>query len=298
MIPSPVRPIGDLRFEERHGGFWFRHTFSMRRHHRPAYLAPARHPPTQKQQQQQYQHLSQSHHAIINGGGSGHDVHIPLLVEIPQKNGGDGTTATTAEVMSPPSSVGSATSFHSQLMIPPSPPPSIHHYYQGLPPPSLRNRRIKQQQQNRRRRRRSPFRIRNIVWKQCLRLYHLVLDVLLLVFVCIMGLFFDVEVQVVKQDRRRLQRRGRGSGRVVIQTRDHHHQNDKGDADYYDGNNEDDGYPHPHQDTYNASSSSLYRATSLLHTPPRSPTTHPSGDEWYNNNLNPTHGVGGGGNIV
>jgi hypothetical protein len=169
------------------------------RRHRPAYLAPAR------IQQSQSQH----HH--ISDGGSGHDLNIPLLVEIPRQS--------TTAVVSPPSSVGSEASFH-----PPSPPRT---------PPRIRRR---------------PFRRRLL--KLCLRLYHFLLDVLLLLFVCIMGLFFDVEVQVVKQDRRRA--RGRGSGRVVIQTRDHQEERDP-----------------------------YYRSTNLLQSPPRSPSSRRVQEYWY-----------------
>lgn len=168
--------------------------FCMRRH-RPAYLAPSR----------THQESSSQHHQL--DGASGHDLNIPLLVEIPRQS--------TPDVVSPPSSVGSEASFH-----PPSP------------------------------RRARPF--RRSVAKQCFRLYHFLLDLLLLIFVCIMGLFLDVEVQVVKQDRRRARARGRGSGRVVIQTRDHDE----------------------HRDQY-------YQASNLLRSPPRSPGSSLGRDYWY-----------------
>jgi hypothetical protein len=106
------------------------------------------------------------------------DLSIPLLVEVPQ-------TPTT--VVSPPSSVGSELSHASST---PPPPPQRH---------SSRS-----------------FRYR--FCKALSSLYYVVMDFLLLVFVCLMGLFFDVEVQVVKLDRRRARARGR-SGRIVIQTR-------------------------------------------------------------------------------
>jgi len=49
-------------------------------------------------------------------------------------------------------------------------------------------------------------------------IYHWLVDLLLLVVVCFMGCFFyDVEVKVVKSDRRQASARGR-SGRVVIRT--------------------------------------------------------------------------------
>ena len=49
-----------------------------------------------------------------------------------------------------------------------------------------------------------------------IHLYHAIVDILLVVVVCILGTFFyDVEVSVVKSNRRRNRQRGR-SGRVLI----------------------------------------------------------------------------------
>ena len=191
------------------------------RRHRPAYLAPSRRPRQQ----------SQSQHQLINGG-SGHDLNIPLLVEIPQQS--------APAVVSPPSSVGSEASFHT-----PSPPRTPSRPIR-IPSRILRRRR--------------PCRRRVI--KSCYRLYHFLLDLLLLIFVCIMGLFFDVEVQVVKQDRRRA--RGRGSGRVVIQTRDPQEEE-----------------RHRHH----------YQPSNLLRSPPQSPHSSLGREYWYRD-------TGYGGNIV
>lgn len=105
------------------------------------------------------------------------ELRIPLLVEV---------SRTSTEVVSPPSSVGSAHSLASW-----SPPP--------LPPQRPASR---------------SFRRR--FYKAASAVYYLMMDFLLLAFVCLMGLFFDVEVQVVKSDRRRARARGR-SGRVIIQ---------------------------------------------------------------------------------
>jgi hypothetical protein len=172
------------------------------RRHRPAYLAPSR----------THTHKFPCQQQSI--GCSGHDLNIPLLVEIPQQS--------TPEVVSPPSSVGSESSFH---------PPSTS---TSRTPPRVRRT------------------IRRRIVKQFFRLYHFLLDLLLLIFVCIMGLFFDVEVQVVKRDRRRSLARGRGSGRVVIQTRDH----------------DDEKNQH-------------YLSSNLLKNPPRSPDSSLGPDYWY-----------------
>lgn len=106
------------------------------------------------------------------------DLRIPLLVEVPQ-------TPTT--VVSPPSSVCSEISVASW-----TPPPRPPRHYSSR-----------------------SFHIR--FCKALLSMYYFVMDFLLLAFVCLMGLFFDVEVQVVKLDRRKARARGR-SGRIVIQT--------------------------------------------------------------------------------
>jgi hypothetical protein len=169
------------------------------RRHRPAYLAPSR----------TFTHHVPSQQHVVSG--SGHDLNVPLLVEIPVQ--------TPPEVVSPPSSVGSEASFRPLSASPPCTPP--------------------------------PHTQRRIV-KLCFRLYHFLLDLLLLMFVCVMGLFFDVEVQVMKQDKRRSIATGRGSGRVIIQTRDR-----------YDGN-------HKH-----------YLSSNLLRSPPRSQNSSLGQDDCY-----------------
>lgn len=174
------------------------------------------------------------HHDDNNLLPNHHELSVPLLVEIKHNE--------SPVVVSPPSSVESEVSFD-------------HHYndFDAIPlPPPPRLVRSK---------RRSSWRKRRLV-KTIIRLYQLLLDCLLLLFVCVMGLFFDVEVQVVRQDRRR---GGRGSGRVVIQTTNGRNKNNNS---YENGGNPYGRHGH-------------HRASNLLRNQPES--LGGGGEDWYHN---------------
>lgn len=115
------------------------------------------------------------------------DLRIPLLVEIPHDDN------LRIPVISPPSSGGSEVS----MLLSPITPPLQHKPFQS---PS-----IQQPYESSSHR---PFRQR--LYRAISSVYYVISDFLLLVFVCLMGLFFDVEVQVVKH-----RTRGR-SGRVIV----------------------------------------------------------------------------------
>jgi hypothetical protein len=245
-------------------------------------------------QQQQPQQPQQRRHLVAEDvthrndqhdaeGGVG-ETRIPLLVEVPSRH-------QSSTVVSPPSSVGSDLSAHDDDLDGDGDDDDLydyrfdgdHHgpdhdhgdgYYYGHALPHFLRRRKKRS-------------FRRRILKMLLQFYHLIFDLLLIVFVCVMGIFFDVEVQVVKQDRRQRAmngagRRGHhhGSGRVVIQT----------STAERDGDNDDDKYGPKHK-SKSHSPNYHHRFTKLLRSPPQSDVSMNGGsgtvgrpgeeDYWY-----------------
>lgn len=173
------------------------------RRHRAVYLAPTavhyQHFSSQSYDSGEHYFGSEAydHHKFIID-----DLRIPLFVEIPQDDN------LRFPVTSPPCSNGSDVS---PLLFPAISPVQHHRTLQW---PFAEQHRQKElspsQQQQERRRRRRPFREK--LYKVIASVFVVIYDFLLLISVCLMGLFFHVEVQVVKQRAHHGRR-----GRIIVQ---------------------------------------------------------------------------------
>lgn len=166
------------------------------RRHRPVYLAPS------AMDFQQFSTRSYDSYGdeSYDDENSVEDLMIPLFVEIPQDE------SLRLPITSPPCSGGS-----SSMRSGPYSPGFISAEF-DFPSEHAEYRRIESMTNCGRFRERL---CRAIRW-----VYALISDFFLLIFVCVMGLFFHVEVQVVKERARRKR------GRVVVQKsshRRHHH---------------------------------------------------------------------------
>lgn len=157
------------------------------RRHRPVYLAPTavhlQHYSSKSYDSGEYSSNYDDHKFI-------EDLKIPLFVEIPQDND------LRLPITSPPCSNGSDVS----TMISPVVPET-----QQQPVRSPSTERMQKQS--------SPLSrlFRDRLYKILFSVFAVVSDFMLLIFVCLMGLFFHLEVQVVKQ-------RAHGRrGRVIVQ---------------------------------------------------------------------------------
>ena len=163
------------------------------RRHRPVYLAPTAVNLQNFSTRSSYDSFGND--TYDDGDENFEDLMIPLFVEIPHDED------LRLPITSPPCSGGSrsidvsCSTLHSPGFVPTE--------FQAAEPLL----------QERRRNESLPMRgpLRNRLYKVISSVYALVSDFLLLIFVCLMGLFFHVEVQVVKE-------RAHGRrGRVVVQ---------------------------------------------------------------------------------
>jgi len=160
------------------------------RRHRPVYLAPsAVH--FRRFSGKSYDTDENSSNANDDGDKRIESLGIPLLVQIPDDDN------LRFPITSPPCSNGS----NGSALVPPvALPPLQHQLYKFSSTPQRQHEPSRPQHS-----------LREKMYKVISSIYFVVSDFLMLVFVCVIGLFFHVEVQVVKQRTRRRR------GRVVVQ---------------------------------------------------------------------------------
>jgi len=291
----------------------------QQRQHRPAYLAPsAGH--IQIQQQDYHRRYHHHHHKFHQyervdddySDDNNHydddnydiieDLRIPLFVKVP-------CDEKQFPIISPPSSEGSAATavlacrekipFYSPFIIP-SLSQSQHHYHrqpqsssQSLSS-SIQQKQKQQQQYTLLSSSPGPGPILSFkqkLYKTISSIYYVVLDLLLLIFVCLMGLFFHVEVQVVKHGNHgRNDIDNNGRGRIIIQhqqqqqqqTNNINNNNKNNDTQYHQKQ----GYHQYNRDYYrdhNHSTDLLLQQPISMSTPPRSIDTT-ADDNTYSSN--------------
>jgi len=223
-----------------------------------------------------YDHYDDDNYDIIE------DLRIPLFVKIPYDE------KLRFPIISPPSSEGSTTTaelvsrggipFYSPFIIP-SLPQSEHHYHRQptSSSQSLSSSIQQNQQQQYTLSSSSPgpgpiLSFKQQIYKMISSIYYVVLDLLLLIFVCLMGLFFHVEVQVVKHGNNGGNDiNNNDRGRIIIQHQQQQQQNQNNSIN--DSNKNNDTQYH-HQQGYHQYNRDYYRdhnhLTDLLLQQPKS----------------------------
>jgi hypothetical protein len=309
--------------------------------HRPAYLAPSAGHTMQIQQQhnyQQYERVNGNYSADYNDkynhndDGDGEDdgehnndndndnnddyddyhdiiedLRIPLLIQIPNDE------KLRFPIVSPPSSNGSAvitaiakmTTREKILSYSPFIIPSLSRPWSSSQSTSLS---IQHQQYAS-----SPqnpslsFKFKQSkLYKMMTSIYYIVLDFLLLIFVCLMGLFFHVEVQVEKQQQQQQHEHNNaissGRGRIIIQQQQSNSSSNSSNTNeeyhhYHQECDQQEDYDHQedyYRDSYHSTDLLLRRpppppptSSSIPPPPPRSIDTNTTTATDYSNLRNP-----------